>query len=91
MNKEGFTLIKNVPPGTCPKCAVKHEPELPHNQQSIFWNYWFYEQNGRWPTWKDAMEHCTEEVKARWTQALAENGIILDQEGKPVENTNNRR
>jgi len=39
-------------PGTCPECAVDHPPELPHNQQSLFYQYKFYNDHGRWPTWE---------------------------------------
>lgn len=62
-------------PGLCQQCAVDHPPEHPHNQQSLYWQYWFYGKNGRWPTWFDAMAHCTPEMKAYWTDALAKHGI----------------
>jgi hypothetical protein len=71
--KEG-TLLP-APPGTCPECAVKHEPEQPHNQQSLFYQYRFYHENGRWPNWRDAMSHCSDEVKAAWIKGLAEVGV----------------
>jgi len=71
--KEGALLP--AAPGTCPKCAVKHEPEQPHNQQSLYWQYRFYHEHGRWPKWSNAMSHCSEEVKAFWTNALKEEGI----------------
>lgn len=38
------------PPGTCKECAVKHEPEQPHNKQSLFYQYNFYNQHVQ-PTW----------------------------------------
>lgn len=62
-------------PGTCPQCAVDHAPEMPHNQQSMFWLYWFYNENGRWPTWKDAMSHCSDAMKAHWTRELHKAGV----------------
>lgn len=65
------------PPGTCPECAVKHDPRMPHNKQSLFYQYAFYARNGRWPTWEDAMAHCAEEVKEVWRQALKEAGEEL--------------
>jgi len=71
--KEG-TLLP-APKGTCPECAVKHEPEQPHNQQSLFWQYHFYHEHGTWPGWKEAMAHCSDEVKQVWTDALKEEGI----------------
>ena len=62
-------------PGTCQECATEHDPALPHNQQSMFWQYKFYGDHGRWPTWKDAMAHCTPEMKQRWTASLKELGV----------------
>lgn len=57
--------------GVCPECAVDHPKEAPHNRDSLFYNYYFFNKNGRWPTWKDAMEHCSDERKAEWRKALA--------------------
>jgi len=62
-------------PGTCPECAVAHEPELPHNQQSLFYQYSFYNEHGVWPTWGDAMAHCNEEMKEFWKSELQAVGI----------------
>ena len=60
---QGMTLIGRTPEGTCPECAVKHDPEQPHNQDSLTYQYKFYDQHGRWPTWADAMAHCSDELK----------------------------
>jgi hypothetical protein len=57
---------------------VKHAPELPHNQQSLYWQYWFWSQHQRWPTWKDAMAHCTEEMKGLWRVELGKHGIEVE-------------
>lgn len=64
--------------GTCEECATDHEAENPHNAQSLFYQYYFFNQHGRWPNWKDAMAHCTEEVKVAWTGALKEKGVRVD-------------
>jgi len=66
----GFMMLP-TPEGTCEECAVDHDPELPHNRDSLPYQYAFYGKHGRWPTWDDAMAHCTDEVKARWRTALA--------------------
>ena len=76
--KHGLTLHGNTPPGTCPWCAVAHDPTQPHNQQSLTWRYTYYDQHGRFPTWADAMAHCVPEVKAYWTEALKEHGIEVE-------------
>lgn len=58
-------------PDKCQSCARTHDPVLPHDQQSVFWQYWFYKQSGgRWPTWDDAMAHCSPEVREAWKVAL---------------------
>ena len=71
----GMTLLGKTLEGTCPECAVEHDPEQPHNRDSLTYQYKFYDQHGRWPTWADAMAHCPEEVKEVWTQALRERGV----------------
>jgi hypothetical protein len=78
--KHGVKLLENTQPGVCPMCAVTHDPEMPHDQQSLAYQYKFYDQYGRWPTWADAIAHCSEEVKAIWREALAEHGIIVGEE-----------
>ena len=66
------------PKDACQTCAVKHPAEAPHNQQSLYYQYWFYGKHGRWPTWADAMEHCTPEVQQLWINALAKRGVIVE-------------
>jgi hypothetical protein len=43
----------------------------------MYWQIWFYQEHGRWPSWTDAMEHCTEEAKETITKALTELGVSL--------------
>ena len=74
----GFMLLGKTPPGTCPECAVAHDPDMPHNRDSLAYQYKFYDQYGRWPTWKDAMAHCSEEMKEAWIQALTEKGVAIE-------------
>ena len=71
----GMTMMGNTPPGTCPECARAHDPELPHDQQSLAYQYKFYDQHGQFPTWEDAMAHCSDETKNFWKDALKEYGI----------------
>lgn len=72
--KSGMMLMP-PPPDTCQKCATKHKPEMPHNQQSLYWQYYFYAKHARWPTWEDAMAHCSEEMKAAWVEELRKHGV----------------
>lgn len=74
-DRYNITLCEKTPPGTCPKCAVKHDPQLPHNKDSLAYQYKFYDENGRWPTWEDAMSHCSEEMKNLWVEELRRKGI----------------
>lgn len=70
----GLQLLPNAP-GTCDWCAVDHPPDQPHNQQSLYYQMKFHAIKGRWPTWTDAMKHCTAEMKAEWRKHLREKMI----------------
>ena len=70
-------LLMPAKEGTCPECATAHEPEQPHNQQSLFYQYKFYNDNGRWPTWNDALEHCSRDIKELWIKELSEHGVKI--------------
>lgn len=76
----GITLLGNVPDGACPECAVKHDPQQPHNRDSLTYQYKFYDQHGRWPTWNDAIAHCPDEIKELWIRALTERGVKINGE-----------
>lgn len=67
-------------PDTCPICATKHKDDQPHNGQSMYYQYRFYGQAGRWPTWADAIAHCSELVRALWKRALVERGLWTEPE-----------
>ncbi|MHB1651419.1 MAG: hypothetical protein ACYCVD_02945 [Desulfitobacteriaceae bacterium] len=71
--KEG-TLLPCAP-DVCQECAIKHEPDVPHDQQSLYYQYKFYQQHGRWATWEDAMAHCTPEMQRAWKKELKSIGI----------------
>jgi len=58
------------PKDCCQICAVKHEPEAPHNAQSLYYQTTFNGILGRSPTWADAMAHCAEPVKKAWEKEL---------------------
>ena len=73
---ENWKLLK-PPSDCCQECAVKHEPSQPHNQQSLHYQYQFYLREQRWPTWEDAMAHCSEDVKEQWKQGLREHGVKI--------------
>lgn len=76
--RHGMMMLGKPPEGTCPMCAVAHDPALPHNRDSLAYQYKFYDENGRWPTWSDAMVHCSEEVKAFWIEELKKRGVDVE-------------
>jgi hypothetical protein len=68
----------NSAPGTCPECAVAHDPAQPHDRDSLTYQMKFVSAHaGKSPTWADAMAHCTGEVKSLWTGALGGRGIAV--------------
>lgn len=62
------------PADCCQECAKKHEPEMPHDALSLPYQYSFANKNGRWPTWADAVAHCTPEMQAAWKDELMKIG-----------------
>lgn len=76
----GIENMRILPPGpgNCPICAAKHPPELPHNRNSLYYQMRFRHENGRFPTWKDAAAHCTQEIKRKFAEGYAEHGVIID-------------
>ena len=78
MNKNDKARVKEIPfedvvilppkPGVCQICAVDHEPDQPHNRDSLYYQMKFRQQHGRFPTWADAMAHCDEHVKKLLTE-----------------------
>jgi hypothetical protein len=75
---EGGLMLLPCKPDVCQECAVDHTPDLPHNNQSLYYQYHFYFKHGRWPTWKDAMAHCTDEMKAFWIEQLGKMGAEVE-------------
>lgn len=54
----------------CCICATAHRDDDPHNAASLYYQYRFRANHGRWPTWADAIAHCTPRVRSSWKQAL---------------------
>jgi hypothetical protein len=73
----GFNLLP-AKDGTCETCATQHDPVQPHNAQSLFYQYRFYGDNGRWPNWKDAMQHCSDDIKDQWLTHLSNMGVDVE-------------
>lgn len=78
-------MLLPPPPGTCPICAVAHDPLTAHNAQSLYYQYRFYGIRGRWPTWADAVAHCAPELRDAWRAKLEEWGVWSEPtEGEPI-------
>jgi len=72
----GHTMTLLPPrPDHCQECATKHEPDLPHNAQSLYYGTKFQMEHKRSPTWTDAMAHCTPEMKKIWVEELRAAGV----------------
>lgn len=63
--------------GECSQCGRVHEPDQPHDAASLPYQYSFHAEHDRWPTWKDAMAHCDQNVQDAWTTALRQRGVEL--------------
>lgn len=70
--------IKVIPPtpGACKLCAARHRPEEPHDRDSLYYQNYFYMRYRRFPTWDDAMSHCTEDMKRAFRAELERRGKI---------------
>ena len=78
-------LLLPPKPGTCPICATAHEPGMPHNAQSLYYQYRFYGVRGRWPTWADALAHCAPKMREHWERELRARGAWSEPEdGEPI-------
>lgn len=62
-------------PGLCPQCASDHKADEPHNADSLYYQMAFHRRHGRFPTWTDAVGHCTPEVREAWLAELRDMGV----------------
>jgi hypothetical protein len=62
------------PPGKCQVCAAEHDPHLPHDAQSLYYQIIFEGMVGRSATWADAMAHCDDTIKDTWKAELQKLG-----------------
>lgn len=74
---ESVTQFRLLPPhpNACQVCGQIHEPEQPHNKDQLYYQYSFFSEHQRWPTWQDALAHCTPEMQKAWHDALTEAGV----------------
>ncbi len=77
LKQPGGMYLLSPKPDVCQTCASDHYPEEPHNQRSLYYQYRFYAEHGRWPRWSDAMAHCSEETRAVWSDELRKLGVTV--------------
>ena len=77
--KEATWTMLPQPPGVCSQCGRDHEPDEPHDQQALAYQYAFYAEHERWPTWGDAMAHCTPDLQELWRAALLRRGVTEEE------------
>lgn len=65
-------------PGMCPVCATKHDERDPHDRDSLYYQNQFYKLHKRFPTWADAMSHCSAMTQAVWRDKLKKRGIVVE-------------
>jgi len=82
--ESGFLLPPR--PDVCQECAVKHDPGMPHNRDSLYYQIKFNAEHGRYPQWSDAVAHCSPEMRAAWQGELEKQGVWSEPvEGMPKE------
>lgn len=74
----GTMMLMPPAPHLCQSCGSDHEPHLPHNAQSLYYGVAFQMEHGRSPNWLDAMDHCSDEMKALWRAQLIDLGVDVD-------------
>lgn len=75
--KSAWTVL--IPPGCCEVCGIGHEPEWPHNPDSLTWQTKREIAGEPMPTWKDALAHCSPEMREMWVRELAKAGVVVDE------------
>lgn len=76
VRRRGDTLHLLPPaPDDCQVCGGIHAPEGPHNPKMLYYRVAFSQENGRYPTWEDAMAHCPPAVQEQVRAYLKAIGI----------------
>lgn len=80
--------IKVLPPRprACKVCAARHAEDQPHECDSLYYKVMFYRRFRRFPTWEDAMSHCSEETKSAFREELSKRGVDLASASPPRPN-----
>ena len=68
-------------PHLCQVCGSDHGAGEAHDPTSVYYQYAFYENNGRYPSWRDSIAHLDAEHQQHWLDELAEQGLDPDAPG----------
>ena len=71
-------------PGTCIQCASNHEPGLPHNAESLYYQMRFQMEHGRSATWADACAHLSDTIREEWKAAMKSLGREFTVTASPI-------
>ena len=80
MYAEQDTKVVILPPTpeSCRYCGDTHDPRDPHNRDSLLYQHKFRKAHGRYPTWADAMRHCSILTQTRFKEELLKRGIKVE-------------
>lgn len=73
----GAMILLPPAPGACQVCAAKHEPQEPHNAESLYWGMCAKMKGQPSPTWKAALAHCAPATKKIWKAELRKRGVKI--------------
>lgn len=73
-----WKIMPPTNPNACILCGEIHDPKLPHNKDSLTYQYTFAKEYGRWPKWSDAAKHCSPEVKQTLIQTLEKHNVVYE-------------
>lgn len=69
------------PPDACQVCERKHEPNLPHDAQSVYWHVRRQMDGEPPPTWDDALAHVSDEMHLALCVELLKHGVTVAPRG----------
>lgn len=81
MTKKVFTLL-DLAFHECKECLETHLPFMLRDKLNLYYQLKFYKENGRYPTWEDAMADCPAEIQKRLKRELKKCGLWTEKEAE---------
>jgi hypothetical protein len=66
-------------PGACAVCATVHDPAMPHDRNSLYYQMRFFQDHHRLPTWGDTIADCSPFRKAYWKMIMKNKGVKISE------------